>query len=108
MALGLATKTFAVDQRHAAGAGDISACSLTPKDIWVYIDNAGREPLKVTVDDQPATTVARRQVCQARLPAGEHDCLSRPGIKSFATLLATWCHQTALVLPASICSTLTS
>ena len=36
----------------------LSACSLTPKDVWVYVDNAGEERLEITVDERPAVFAA--------------------------------------------------
>jgi hypothetical protein len=61
------------------GLASISACSLTPKDVWVYIDNVGREPLEVTVDGQPAAKVAPGAFAKLVYPPGEHRLLIKAG-----------------------------
>jgi hypothetical protein len=47
-------------------------CSLTPRDVWVYIDNADRKPLVVTVDDKEAATIAPGEFATLKYPPGEH------------------------------------
>jgi hypothetical protein len=61
------------------GLANISACSLTPKDVWVYIDNVGHKPLEVTVDGQPAAKVAPGQFAKLVYPSGEHKLLIKAG-----------------------------
>jgi hypothetical protein len=45
---------------------------VKPRDVWVYVDNAGQRPLVVTVDDQLAATIAPGEVTKLSLPPGEH------------------------------------
>lgn len=61
------------------GLANISACNLKPKDVWVYIDNAGHEPLEVTVDGQPAAKVATGEFAKLVYPPGEHQLLIKAG-----------------------------
>jgi len=50
----------------------LSACGLTPRNIWVYIDNAGSDVLEIHVDGQLAATVAPDEYSRLILPPGEH------------------------------------
>jgi hypothetical protein len=52
----------------SVGAG----CSLTPSDVWVFIDNAGGKPLVVAVDDKEAATIAPGEFAKLVYPPGEH------------------------------------
>ena len=61
------------------GLASISACGLTPKQVWVYIDNVGREPLEVTVDGQSAAKVAPGEFAKLVYPPGEHSLLIKAG-----------------------------
>jgi len=47
-------------------------CSATPRDVWVYIDNAGGRPLTVSVDGQAPTNVAPGEFAKLTYPPGEH------------------------------------
>jgi hypothetical protein len=49
-----------------------AGCNLQPRDVWVYVDNAGQRPLVVTVDDQLAATIAAGEVTKLSFPPGEH------------------------------------
>jgi len=49
-----------------------SACGLTTRNIWVYIDNAGSDVLEINVDGQLAATVAPNEYSRLILPPGEH------------------------------------
>jgi hypothetical protein len=61
------------------GLANISACSVKPKDVWVYIDNVGHERLEVTVDGQPAAKVAPGEFAKLVYPPGEHQLLIKAG-----------------------------
>lgn len=56
----------------AACLGSSVGCGLTPRDVWVIIDNAGNKPLVVAVDNQPATTIAPGEFAKLTYPPGEH------------------------------------
>jgi hypothetical protein len=49
-----------------------TGCGLTPRDVWVYIDNAGNRPMVVKVDDKEAATIAPGQFAKLSYPPGEH------------------------------------
>jgi hypothetical protein len=57
----------------------LSACSLGPKAVWVYVDNAGEERLEITVDDRPAVYAAPGEFAKIVLPPGEHRFLIKRG-----------------------------
>lgn len=50
----------------------VAGCNLKPRDVWVYIDNAGARPLAVSVDGQFAANVAPGDVAKLVYPPGEH------------------------------------
>jgi hypothetical protein len=47
-------------------------CSMTPSDVWVFIDNAGARPLVVNVDDKEAAKIAPGEFAKLVYPPGEH------------------------------------
>jgi hypothetical protein len=47
-------------------------CNLKPRDVWVFIDNAGAKPMVVTVDGQSAATIAPGEFAKVSYPPGEH------------------------------------
>jgi len=49
-----------------------AGCSLTPRDVWIFIDNAGAKPLVVEVDGHLATKVAPGEFAKLSYPPGEH------------------------------------
>jgi hypothetical protein len=49
-----------------------AGCSLTPRDVWVYVDNAGGKPMVVTVDGTEAATIAPGDFAKLVYPPGEH------------------------------------
>jgi hypothetical protein len=49
-----------------------AGCSLTPTDVWVYIDNSGTKPLTVEVDGHLAAKIKPGEVAKVSYPAGEH------------------------------------
>jgi len=57
----------------------LSACNLTPGNVWVYIDNAGNDVLEVTVDDHLAATIAPSDYSKLVLPPGEHRFVIKAG-----------------------------
>src|SRR5438128_1552790 len=61
------------------GLISISACSATPRNVWVYIDNAGNQVLEITVDGQLAATVAPDDFAKLVYPPGEHRFLIKAG-----------------------------
>lgn len=63
----------------AAIAVGLAGCNLKPRDVCVYVDNAGNEPLVITVDDQPAVKAPPGDVAKVELPPGEHRFLIKCG-----------------------------
>jgi hypothetical protein len=49
-----------------------AGCSLTPRDVWIFIDNAGVRPLLVEVDGHLATKIAPGEFAKLSYPPGEH------------------------------------
>jgi hypothetical protein len=49
-----------------------TGCNLTPRDVWVYIDNASGRSMLVTVDGTEAATIAPGEFTKLVYPAGEH------------------------------------
>src|SRR5262245_65734274 len=49
-----------------------AGCSLTPRDVWVFVDNAGGKPMVVTVDGTEAATIAPGDFAKLVYPPGEH------------------------------------
>jgi hypothetical protein len=49
-----------------------AGCNLKPRDVWVYVDNAGQRPVVVTVDDELAATIAPGEITKLIYPPGEH------------------------------------
>jgi hypothetical protein len=47
-------------------------CSLSPTNVWVYIDNAGNEPMVVTVDGKEAATIQPGKVAKLQYPPGDY------------------------------------
>jgi hypothetical protein len=60
-------------------AATFSACTLTPGNVWVFIDNAGNDVLEVIVDDQLAATIAPDDYSKLIYPPGEHHFLIKAG-----------------------------
>ena len=50
----------------------LAGCNLPPLNVWVYIDNAGTQPLVVRVDGKEATTIAAGEVGKLEFPPGEY------------------------------------
>jgi hypothetical protein len=83
----LAGKCVGLIQHHRAWCPSLallcvavlSACSLTPRNVWVYIDNAGNDVLQVTVDGQLAATIAPNDYSKLVYPPGEHRFLIKAG-----------------------------
>ncbi len=63
----------------AALTASLASCSLTPKDVWVYVDNAGNQTLEIAVDDQPAVKAEPGECTKLVLPPGEHRFLIKNG-----------------------------
>jgi hypothetical protein len=57
----------------------LSACNLTPTNVWVYIDNASNDVLEVTVDGHLAATIAPDDYSKLVYPPGEHRFLIKAG-----------------------------
>jgi hypothetical protein len=57
----------------------LTSCGLTPSEVWVYIDNAGNEPLQITVDNEPKQTAAAGECTKLVLQPGEHRFLITSG-----------------------------
>ena len=49
-----------------------AGCGLKPRDVWIYVDNAGQRPIVVTVDEELAATIAPGEVTKLIYPPGEH------------------------------------
>jgi hypothetical protein len=57
----------------------LSACGMKPKDVWVYVDNAGEVRLEISVDDRPVVHAAPGEFAKIVLPPGEHRFLIKCG-----------------------------
>jgi len=55
-----------------------SGCSVSPGKVWVYIDNAGQEPLVVKVDGKEAAKIEPGEFAELQYPPGEYQfCITR-------------------------------
>jgi hypothetical protein len=64
-----------------------AGCSLTPRDVWVYIDNAGAKHMVVTVDGTEAATVAPGEFAKLVYPPGEHRFQIKSGDEELCDLV---------------------
>ena len=53
-----------------AGLLTAAGCSVTPQNVWVYVDNAGEEKLVVTVDGKPVATIPPGEFAKLEYPPG--------------------------------------
>jgi hypothetical protein len=49
-----------------------AGCSVSPGKVWVYIDNAGHQPLSVSVDGKQAATVQPGKFAELSYPPGDY------------------------------------
>jgi len=68
------------------GLGVLVGCNFTPRNVWVYIDNAGNDVLEVTVDGQLAATVAPDDFAKLVYPPGEHRFVIKAGDQELCDL----------------------
>jgi hypothetical protein len=69
-----------------AAALSLCGCNLQPMDVWVYVDNSGREPMVISVDGVEAITVPAGEVGELKFPPGEHHFLIRAGSETVCDL----------------------
>jgi len=60
-------------------AASFVSAGCTPMNDWVYIDNAGRQPLVVSVDGKEAATIEPGEFAKLSYPPGEYRFLIRSG-----------------------------
>jgi hypothetical protein len=78
---GVACATLAI-----LAAATLASCGLTPKDVWVYIDNAGDQRLEIFVDGEPAGEAAPDECTKLVLKPGEHRFLIKSGAEVLCDL----------------------
>jgi hypothetical protein len=61
-------------------------CGLSPNHVWVYIDNAGDEPLVVSVDGKEAATIAAGECGELKYAPGEYRFVIKRGSETLCDL----------------------
>ena len=64
-----------------------TGCSVSPGKVWVYIDNAGNQPLSVSVDGKPAATIEPGKFAELSYPPGDYQFRITSGDKCCAICL---------------------
>jgi hypothetical protein len=66
-----------------------AGCGPNNSLVWVYIDNAGNQPMAVTVDGQEAATIEPGEATLVKYPPGDHHFLIRSGDETVCDLVRT-------------------